>query len=93
MVGVAVHGSTEGEKFSDMRVALFGVGDRPVRAARFERALEARPAAASTIEGALAALDSDLDPRADLHASAATKRHLAKVLAGRVLKNMQGVAA
>jgi len=93
MVGVAAHGSTQGQKFSDVRVALFGVGDRPVRAARFERALEGRPATASTIEGALAALDADLDPRADLHASAATKRHLAKVLAGRVLKNMQGVAA
>ena len=93
MAGVAAHGSTRGGKFSDVRVALFGVGDRPVRAARFERALEGRPAAASTIEGALAALDSDLDPRADLQASAATKRHLAKVLAGRVLKNMQGVAA
>jgi len=93
MVGVAAHGSTQGQKFSDVRVALFGVGDRPVRAARFERALEGRPAAASTIEGALAALDSDLDPRADLQASAATKRHLAKVLAGRVLTNMQGVAA
>ncbi len=93
MVGVAAHGSPQGQKFSDVRVALFGVGDRPVRAARLERALDGRPAAAKTIEDALAALDSDLDPRADLHASAATKRHLAKVLAGRVLKNMQGVAA
>ena len=93
MVGVAAHGSTDGKKFSDMRVALFGVGDRPVRAARLERALDGRPAAAKTIEDALATLDAGLDPRADLHASAATKRHLAKVLAGRVLKNMQGVAA
>ena len=88
MVGVAAHGSTEGRKFSDVRVALFGVGDRPMRAARFERALDGRPAAAKTIEGALAALDADLDPRADLHASAAMKRHLAKVLAGRVLRQL-----
>lgn len=88
MVGVAAHGSTQGGKFSDMRVALFGVGDRPMRAARFERALDGRPAAANTIEGALAALDADLDPRADLHASAAMKRHLAKVLAGRVLRQL-----
>jgi len=88
MVGVAAHGSTDGKKFSDMRVALFGVGDRPVRPARLERALDGRPAAAKTIEDALAALDSDLDPRADLHASAAMKRHLAKVLAGRVLRQL-----
>ena len=93
MVGVATHGSTQGGKFSDMRVAFFGVGDRPARAAQFERALEGKPAAAATIEGALAKLDADLDPRADLHASAAMKRHLAKVLAGRVLGRMQGVAA
>ena len=93
MVGVAAHGSTQGGKFSDMRVAFFGVGDRPARAAQFERALEGKPAAAATIEGALAKLDADLDPRADLHASAAMKRHLAKVLAGRVLGRMQGVAA
>jgi len=88
MVGVAANGSTQGGKFSDVRVALFGVGDRPMRAARFERALDGRPAAAKTIEGALAALDADLDPRADLHASAAMKRHLAKVLAGRVLRQL-----
>jgi len=91
MVGVAAHGSTQGGKFSDMRVAFFGVGDRPARAAQFERALEGKPAAAATIEGALARLDIDLDPRADLHASAAMKRHLAKVLAGRVLKQMVSI--
>src|SRR6266705_63738 len=88
MVGVAAHGSTAGGKCSDMRVAVSGGGDRPVRAARLERALDGRPAAAKTIEDALAALDADLDPRADLHASAAMKRHLAKVLAGRVLRQL-----
>ena len=93
MVGVAAHGSTLGGKFSDMRVAFFGVGDRPARAAQFERALEGKPAAATTIEGALAKLDADLDPRADLHASAAMKRHLAKVLVGRVIRQLDGVAA
>jgi aerobic carbon-monoxide dehydrogenase medium subunit len=93
MVGVAAHGSTQGKKFSDMRVVFFGVADRPQRAAQFERALDGRPAAAKTIAAALAGLDSDLSPRADLHGSAATKLHLAKVLAARVLKTMEGVAA
>ena len=88
MVGVAAHGSNQAGKFSDMRVALFGVGDRPMRAARLERALDGRPAAAKTIEDALATLNADLDPRADLQASAAMKRHLAKVLAGRVLRQL-----
>src|SRR6266699_6762123 len=85
MAGVAAHGSTRGQKFSDMRVVFFGVGDRPQRAARCERALDAQPAAAKTIAAALAELDADLSPRADLHGSAATKLHLARVLAGRGL--------
>ncbi len=93
MVGAAVHGSTEGGKFSDMRIVFFGVADRPQRAIQLERALDGRPAAARTIEGGLGELDADLSPRADFHGTAATKRHLAKVLAGRVLKTMQGVAA
>src|SRR5258708_5140719 len=34
MVGVAVHGSTQGGKFPDIRVVFFGGPDRPQRAAR-----------------------------------------------------------
>src|SRR6267378_3696963 len=93
MVGLAAHGSTQGKKFSDMRVVFFGVADRPQRAAQLERALEGQPAAAKTIDSALVKLDADLSPRADLHGSAATKLHLAKVLAGRVLKTLEGVVA
>src|SRR5438552_10990126 len=92
MVGVAAHGSTRGGKFADMRVVFFGVADRPQRAARLERALEGQPAGAKAIAAALAGLDADLAPRADLHGSAATKLHLAKVLAGRVLKQIEGVS-
>src|SRR5438132_13869908 len=54
MVGVAAHGSTQGGKFSDMRVVFFGVGDRPQRAAQLERALDSQPAT----DAALAKLDS-----------------------------------
>jgi aerobic carbon-monoxide dehydrogenase medium subunit len=93
MVGVAAHGSTQGKKFSDMRVVFFGVGDRPQRAAQFERALEGQPSAAKTIAAAVPKLDADLAPRADFHGSAATKLHLAKVLAGRVLNTLEGVVA
>ncbi len=84
MVGIAAHGSRKGGKFSDMRVAFFGVGDRPQRATGLEKALEGR----SDVDGALARLDADLAPRGDLHASAAMKLHLAKVLAGRVLREL-----
>ena len=84
MVGVSAHGSKKGGKFSDMRIAFFGVGDKAQRAAGLEKALEGQ----SDVAGALAKLDGDLDPRADLHASAAMKLHLAKVLAGRVLRQL-----
>ena len=93
MVGVAAHGSTQGKKFFDMRVVFFGVGDRPQRAAQFERALDGQAAAARAIDVALPKLDADLSPRADFHGSAATKLHLAKVLAARVLRTMEGVVA
>jgi carbon-monoxide dehydrogenase medium subunit len=92
MVGLAAHGSTQGKKFSDMRVVFFGVGDRPLRAAQFERALDGQSVTAGTIDATLPKLDADLSPRADLHGSAATKLHLAKVLAGRVLRQMEGVS-
>jgi carbon-monoxide dehydrogenase medium subunit len=92
MVGLAAHGSTKEKKFSDMRIVFFGVGDRPARAAHFERALDDQPATTKAIDAALPKLDADLKPRADFHGSAATKLHLAKVLAGRVLKQMEGVA-
>jgi CO/xanthine dehydrogenase FAD-binding subunit len=71
-VGVAACGSSKG----GLRAAFFGVGDRP-------KVLEADAA-----DGVLSKVESGLEPRADLHASAAMKLHLAKVLAGRVLKQL-----
>jgi carbon-monoxide dehydrogenase medium subunit len=72
MVGLATHRSAKGS----LRAAFFGVGDRP-------EVLEA-----DTVEGVLSKIGTALDPRADLHASAETKLHLAKVLAGRVLAQL-----
>jgi aerobic carbon-monoxide dehydrogenase medium subunit len=91
LVGLAAHGRVRDAKLHDMRVVFFGVSDRPVRAAGLERALEGR--AASAVADALHHLDADLEPRADLHASAATRRDLAKALAGRVLAQLDGAAA
>src|SRR6267142_5463424 len=53
MVGVAAYGSTQGGKFSDMRIVFFGVADRPQRAMQLERALDGQAAAARTIAAAL----------------------------------------
>ncbi len=72
MVGVAAHGSAK----DGLRAAFFGVCDRP------------KVVEADGVDGVLSKLGTDLAPRGDLHASAATKLHLAKVLAGRVLKEL-----
>jgi aerobic carbon-monoxide dehydrogenase medium subunit len=72
MVGVAAHRPAK----DGLCAAFFGVGDRPT-------VVEADDAG-----GILSKLETELEPRADLHASTAMKLHLAKVLAGRVLKEL-----
>jgi carbon-monoxide dehydrogenase medium subunit len=41
-----------------------------------------------TLAAAGRALDADLDPPSDVHASAALRRHLARVLLGRALTRL-----
>jgi len=59
-----------------VRAAFFGVGDRP------------RVVEAGTVDGVISKIGIELEPRSDLHASAEMKLHLAKVLAGRVLSEL-----
>ena len=69
------------------RIALFGVGDRPMLAAAGARALEGQ---VPTPESIRAAADvtarEDIDPTSDIHASSVYRRHLAGVLTRRVLE-------
>ena len=65
----------------DVRIALINVSDRPVRAVEAEAAM--RQGAPIDEVAALAA--RDLDPTADLHASAAYRRSVAQVLVRRAL--------
>lgn len=86
--GVAVHGSTSKQRFSDLHIVLFGVHDRPSRAWEIERRLDDQPITAASIREALPALDADLKPIGDIHATAAAKGHLAGVLTMRALAVM-----
>jgi carbon-monoxide dehydrogenase medium subunit len=61
------------------RLAFFGVGPTPLRARRAEAAL-----AAGDLAAAQAALEQELDPPGDLHGPPALRRHLARVLLGRI---------
>ena len=92
MVGLAGHGRVEGRTLTDVRLVFFGVGAKPVRADSACAALEGREIDEATVAAAQAALAGDLEPIGDLHASAATKLHLARVLVPRVLAQMVGEA-
>ncbi len=76
-VGLAACARASGQSLSDVRLAFFGVGDTPVRAAKAEAALSQ-----GDVEAAVAALD--LAPHDDVQETAAVKKHLAGVLLRRV---------
>lgn len=85
MAGLAAALRLEGGRVTEPRLVYFGVGDGPVLATRAGAALEGRALDATTIAAAQAALAQDLDPPQDLHGPPEMKRHLARVLTGRIL--------
>jgi aerobic carbon-monoxide dehydrogenase medium subunit len=93
MIGLAGHARVDDGALADVRLVFFGVGAKPVRATAAAAVLEGREIDATTVAAAQDALAEDLDPSADLHAGAATKLHLARVLAARVLGQLAGEAA
>jgi carbon-monoxide dehydrogenase medium subunit len=84
MIGLAAAAKAHSGQLADVRLAYFGVAATPVRARHTEAAL-----AQDGLEHAVAALDRDLDPAGDLHASAAAKRHWARVLLRRVTQQLE----
>jgi len=62
-----------------VRLAYFGVGEKPIRARNAESAL-----CNGDLEGAIAALRSDFNPADDVQADGRVKGHLAGVLLRRV---------
>ncbi len=69
----------------DSRLALFGVGDTPLRATDAEQALRGREPTRAAIDEAARLVGPALDPHADLHADADYRRSVAGVLAARAL--------
>lgn len=88
LVNVAVRltlASSSGSRCRGVRIALGGVGPTVVRALETEAALEGRALAREAIEGALRAMERDIQPWDDLRASASYRREIAKVLLKRAL--------
>lgn len=84
LVGLAATGKRSGTGLTDVRFAFFGVADRPILAVKAAAALEA-----GDLAGAQNALADELDPPDDPSARAATRRHLARVVLGRVAGRMR----
>lgn len=89
LVGLAAAARADGRLLADLRLVYFGIGDTPVRARGAEEALTS---GTSDADAAAAALQHDLSPRADVHASAHARLHLAGVVLKRVLAQLRGEA-
>lgn len=74
LVGLAATGRRTGGRLTDLRLAFFGVADRPILARAAAAAVEA-----GDVPGAQAALAGELDPPHDPATKAATRLHLARI--------------
>lgn len=87
MVAVAATLTRDGDTVGKARLALMGIGETAVRAHEAEALLQGQPFGAALVRAAADAVQRAIDPPADLHASAAYRRHLAGVLTRRALAN------
>jgi carbon-monoxide dehydrogenase medium subunit len=86
LVGVGVVVTLAGERVETARLVLTGVGDRPVRAREAEARLAGEALTPAVVAEAAEAVRRAIDPGSDIHATAAYRRHVAGVLAGRAIR-------
>lgn len=89
IAGLAAEAIVEEGAFTDLRLAFFAVGDRPVLAKVAARLVKTAMTPA-ILSAASAALGEELDPQDDQQASASMRRHLAKVLLARCAAALLG---
>lgn len=85
IAGLAMNLRFSGPVVQSARLAWLGLDAKPMRTPRTEALLAGRPLDATTEELVVASLREELDPLADLTNTGATKKHLATVLARRLL--------
>ncbi|MEO8289205.1 MAG: xanthine dehydrogenase family protein subunit M [Chloroflexota bacterium] len=71
---------------SAARVVLFSVGDMPVLASSVDAMLVRVVPTTEAIDAAAEAVNADIEPQSDIHATDAYRRHIAGVLTRRVLR-------
>ena len=91
IVGVAALVRRENGSIAEARVALTNLGSTPVRASGVEAALAGASAAADSIGAAAERAAEGTSPTSDLHADAAFRQHLARVLTKRAVTAAAGV--
>lgn len=89
IAGLAAQAMVDGDVFTDLRMAFFAVGDRPVSAKAANRLINL-PITPAVLSEASMALAEELDPQEDQQASASMRRHLAKVLMARCVAALLG---
>jgi carbon-monoxide dehydrogenase medium subunit len=86
LVGVGAVVTLAGDRIGEARLALTGVGDRPLRARQAEARLAGESLTPGVLGDAAEAIRRSIDPGSDIHATAAYRRHVAGVLAGRAIR-------
>ena len=85
IVCAAAYLRLEGKVCQEVRLALGGVGDRPLRASLAERHLVGKEPSAERLEEAATLAAKPLDPPGDFRGSGEYRRAMAEVLARRAL--------
>lgn len=85
IVAVAVLLGTDGNKISDARIALTGVGDKPWREHEVEEMLIGEDSSVKLFRSVGAEVSKRISPGSDLHASDGYRRSLSEVLTRRAL--------
>ena len=90
IIGIAAQAKFDGSTFGDARLVYFNAGDRPVSTPQTAALLNGQGWSDDMAEKLAASLKRELDPPDDLNADGPMRKHLAGVLAKRVLGPMAG---
>lgn len=91
-LGVAVSAKRSDERWTDVRIVVGAVSDRPTRLTGAERELEGESFDDARIGRACEAALASVEPESDVRGSAAYKRQLVRVYVGRAVRTAFGPA-
>lgn len=92
LAGAGVLADFAGDRVEEIRLTLFSVSDRPIRAVAAEKAITGSALTAEVIQQAQAALADDLEPLENEQVPVAMRMHLTRVVVGRLLGQLARAA-